>query len=211
MKFDIILNASFLILFCLVHSLLAREWAKNALARVIGARFMRLFYVLLALLTLSLVLHYWRPIPGVLWETKGTFNLGLRILSYLCLFGGIYSIYVINYLEFFGIDSLLPGRQNQPVKSPVLFTGGPYAYCRHPMYLFFGLSAFLNPTMTYGDLQFLFIIFIYIVIAIPFEERSLRNELGEDYDLYRQNVPVIIPRPRPWKFIESSHTMKKDH
>jgi protein-S-isoprenylcysteine O-methyltransferase Ste14 len=31
------------------------------------------------------------------------------------------------------------------------------------------------------------------------EERNLRQELGPGYDLYRANVPMLIPRLTPWR------------
>lgn len=51
--------------------------------------------------------------------------------------------------------------------------------------------------MTYGRLEFALLGSIYLIIGTFFEERNLREELGEVYNLYRENVPMWIPRLRP--------------
>ncbi|HIE64500.1 MAG TPA: hypothetical protein EYQ01_01550 [Nitrospira sp.] len=195
------MNATLLILFCLVHSLLAREFVKAYIEQIIHRGFYRFTYVLLAIFTLTAVMYFWQPIEGFVWHAEDALYWILNIVSYGCVFGGVYSIYIINYVDFFGIGSLLPGRKNIPDKPLELSTKGPYAYCRHPMYLFFGLAGFSRPVMSYGDLEFLIIAAIYIAIAIPLEERNLRNELGEIYDTYRAHVPAIIPKLTPWRYI----------
>jgi len=92
------------------------------------------------------------------------------------------------------------GGKGKGIEQLALSTKGPYAYCRHPMYLFFGLAGFSRPVMSYGNMEFLLIAVIYVTIAIPLEEGNLREELGDIYDTYRSNVPTIIPRFSPWKY-----------
>jgi protein-S-isoprenylcysteine O-methyltransferase Ste14 len=53
--------------------------------------------------------------------------------------------------------------------------------------------------MTYSRLEFALLGSIYLIIGTIFEERNLREELGEAYTLYRENVPMWIPRVQPWK------------
>ena len=136
-----------------------------------------------------LVLHLWTPIPGEVWRVEGTLGIFIQLSSDLFLIGAFYSIFSIDVLVFFGFKEAKGGFSAK----------GPYAYCRHPMYLFFGGCVLLTPIMTMDRMVFLVISGIYVAIAIPLEERSLREELGEIYDKYRENVPVIIPRLSPWK------------
>jgi hypothetical protein len=51
--------------------------------------------------------------------------------------------------------------------------------------------------MTYGRLEFAFLGNVYLIIGTFFEERNMREEMGEVYTLYRENVPMWIPRLRP--------------
>jgi len=54
------------------------------------------------------------------------------------------------------------------------------------------------PVMTYDRLEFAVLGTIYTVAGIYFEERNLSEELGEVYALYKSEVPMLIPRLKPW-------------
>jgi len=194
------LNAILLILFCLIHSLLAREFMKTYLNRIIRQEFVRFVYVLISVLTLGMVLYSWQPLGGTVWHAEGMLFWGLGIFSFGCLLGGVYSVVIINCIDFLGLRPFAPSTWKRPGTQTGLSTKGPYAYCRHPMYLFFGLAGFSKPVMSYGDIEFLLISAIYVAIAIPLEEGNLRKELGDIYDVYRINVPTIFPRLSPWEY-----------
>ena len=61
---------------------------------------------------------------------------------------------------------------------------GPYAWVRHPIYVGWFLMVFATPMMTATRLVFAIVSSAYLIIAIPFEERSLRHSFGEDYARY---------------------------
>jgi protein-S-isoprenylcysteine O-methyltransferase Ste14 len=67
------------------------------------------------------------------------------------------------------------------------------------MYAIMLLLLWLGPTMTYSRLEFSILASVYFIIGTFHEEKNLRRELGEIYDVYRENVPMWIPRLRPWK------------
>ena len=52
------------------------------------------------------------------------------------------------------------------------------------------------PTMTYSHFMFSIGASLYILVAIPFEERNLVGYLGKDYIDYKARVSMIIPGPR---------------
>jgi len=193
-------NAVLLILFCVLHSFLAREFVKKSLTRIIKEKFIRFVYVVISVLTLGGVLFLWKPIGRVLWSAEGALFWVLNMISFVCFLGGCYSVLTIRYLDFFGLRSFVPGKGNQADEQPILSTKGLYAYCRHPMYLFFGLAGFSRPNMSYASMEFLLIAAIYVGLAIPLEEGNLREELGDIYDIYRTNVPAMIPRLTSWKY-----------
>ena len=192
-------NAILLILFCVIHSLLAREFVKKYFARMVQEEFLRFVYVCISVVTLGLVLFLWKPLGRTLWHAEETLFWVLNVVSFACFLGGCYSVLTISYLDFFGFRSFFPDRGSRLDKQPVLSTKGPYAYCRHPMYFFFGLAGLSRPVMSYGSMEFLIISAIYVTIAIPLEEGNLRKELGDIYDIYRSNVPTVIPRLTPWR------------
>lgn len=73
---------------------------------------------------------------------------------------------------------------------------GVYAVVRHPIYsgtilLFMGMFLFIAK---WGPLVALLITLVYLLIAIPLEERKLVLKHGETYLDYKRQVPAIIPR-----------------
>jgi hypothetical protein len=55
---------------------------------------------------------------------------------------------------------------------------GAYRYVRHPIYLGWVLLVWAASDMTMGRFAFAAISTAYLVIAVPFEERSLRRRFG---------------------------------
>jgi protein-S-isoprenylcysteine O-methyltransferase Ste14 len=150
--------------------------------------------------TFSAALFFWRPVSGVLWDAQGAAHWVLTLLFLACLMGAYYTSRFIDWRQFMGVRALLRVVKNKPPKPQILSTSGPYAYCRHPMYAFLLAVLWIGPTMTYGRLEFATIATTYILIGALLEERSLRAEMGIVYDLYKANVPMWIPRLRPWRY-----------
>ena len=69
-----------------------------------------------------------------------------------------------------------------------LSISGPYRWLRHPIYLGWVMLVFGVPTMTMGRLLFASISTLYLIVAIPFEERSLTQEFGASYTDYQARV-----------------------
>ena len=66
--------------------------------------------------------------------------------------------------------------------------GGPYRWLRHPIYFGWVLFVFGAPAMTNGRLLFAGLSTLYLVVAIPLEERGLRAEFGQAYVDYQRTV-----------------------
>ena len=66
--------------------------------------------------------------------------------------------------------------------------GGAYRWVRHPIYFGWVLMVFGAPVMTTSRLVFASVSTAYLVIAIPFEERSLAEEFGAAYKDYQRRV-----------------------
>ncbi|MDR1375468.1 MAG: isoprenylcysteine carboxylmethyltransferase family protein [Holosporaceae bacterium] len=88
---------------------------------------------------------------------------------------------------------------NPPKK---LVVAGPYCHVRNPMItsvlmMLLAESLLLNS----WHIFILFILFLIgNVIYFPlFEEKDLRKRFGEDYEVYRRNVPRWIPRLTKWE------------
>jgi protein-S-isoprenylcysteine O-methyltransferase Ste14 len=88
---------------------------------------------------------------------------------------------------------------NPPEK---LVVRGVYRHVRNPMItgvfcILLGEAIFFGSWWLLGWFGFVLILnLIYIPLV---EERGLARRFGEDYLLYKQNVPRWIPRLRPWE------------
>ena len=86
--------------------------------------------------------------------------------------------------------AVFPG---QGVHAHRLSDAGLYQFVRHPLYLGWITVFWATPTMTLTHLVFTLGLTIYILIAIPFEERNLVQYHGKNYADYRRRVPMLIP------------------
>ena len=67
------------------------------------------------------------------------------------------------------------------------------------MYLAMLGAFWVGPVMSSGRFEFSALATLYLLVGLRLEERNLREELGPEYDLYCANVPMLIPRARPWR------------
>jgi protein-S-isoprenylcysteine O-methyltransferase Ste14 len=67
-------------------------------------------------------------------------------------------------------------------------TSGPYGWVRHPIYAGWFLLVFAVPVMTMTRFVFAVTSSLYLLIAIPFEERSLRSSSAGAYEQYMKQV-----------------------
>jgi len=88
--------------------------------------------------------------------------------------------------------SALGGPQREPIDTPV--SRGPYSVIRHPLYLAFLLLLWPMRVMTATRFLFAALFTVYVLLAIPLEERDLRRAFGDSYDEYGQRVRYrLIP------------------
>jgi protein-S-isoprenylcysteine O-methyltransferase Ste14 len=82
-----------------------------------------------------------------------------------------------------------------------LVVRGPYRRVRNPMIT--GVFAvLLGEALLFGSLPLLYWFAGFVIVNLVYipllEEPSLARRFGEDYRLYRANVPRWLPRVRPW-------------
>ena len=171
-------------LFAMHHSLFARtrvrQWVR-ALMSTMGAAERSLF-VWIASLLLLLTVTAWRPIGHTIYQAPGWLSPLMVALQLAGLVIVALAARVIDPLELAGLRSSRAGH---------LEARGPYHLVRHPIYLGTLLVAWATPTMTGDRLWLDLLMTLYLVIAIPMEERTMRHGLGAagtDYDAYRTHV-----------------------
>jgi methanethiol S-methyltransferase len=166
------------------HSLFARDGVKRWLTRRIVAPLERSVYVWTASTLFLVVCLAWRPVPGGelfelmswrAWLIRGVQAFGLLLIAR--------SAGILDALELAGI------RQVQgTVRTSEFRIVGPYRWVRHPLYLGWMLFVFSAPAMSVDRLAFAVISTVYLLVAIPWEERSLVASLGDAYRAYKRQV-----------------------
>jgi protein-S-isoprenylcysteine O-methyltransferase Ste14 len=202
---EMLLNVMGVVAFGAIHSLLARERSKRLIARWVGEHGVRLVFVVTVGTSLTMLLHLWRPLAGIVWRTDGVGYVlvtGVYLLALGCI---VHAASSIDYSEFLGIRPALRALRNKPAKEPVFSVKGWYAHTRHPMYFFMLVALWAAPVMTYTRFEFALLMSVYLFLGTKFEERNLREELGEVYDEYCRNVPMWIPSLKPWRNPSETH------
>lgn len=171
--------------FALHHSVFARDAVRKRITRIVGA-LERSVYVWVASALFIAVCAWWQPVGGVVWRVdQRVFAWVMGAAQLLGVWLTLRSAFVIDLFELSGV------RQLEPVpttSSPVFKTSGPYGWVRHPIYAGWFLLVFPVTLMTMTRFVFAATSCVYLLVAIPFEERSLRSSTGGSYDAYMRQV-----------------------
>jgi protein-S-isoprenylcysteine O-methyltransferase Ste14 len=169
--------------FALHHSIMARTGAKRWLEQRFDPALERSAYVWVSSLLLVLVCAAWRGVPGHVYTLDGAW----RWIGWTIQLGGVWlavrAAAVIDVFELAGIRQARGDR-----RSPTFKIIGPYHFVRHPIYLGWVLMMFGAPEMTATRFSFAAISTAYLMVAVPFEERSLVSAFGDAYRQYRDRV-----------------------
>ena len=205
--------------YALLHSLLATLGLKQRLSqwRPSLAKYYRLAYVLIALLTLLPPLTLMNLAAGApLWQWPRPWNLLADGLALAALAGFVWSFRFHDMKAFLGISTAfsrtvvdsppssppadgaspsgampLPGALAEPeplVISPL------HRHVRHPWYAL-ALVMIWSREMDAAHLVSALCWSLYFLIGIPLEERRLVLAFGAAYQSYREKVPALIPLP----------------
>ncbi len=180
-------------LFGVQHSVMARPAFKRAWTRTVPEPIERSVYVLLASVVLIVVMMFWHPIPGDLWRVEGT---AAMLLWGLCALGWgivLLSTFLLNHFELFGLRQAYFHLRGRLAGPPAFHQPLLYRIVRHPLYLGFVIAFWATPAMSWGHLLFAAGMTVYILIAIPMEERDLVAALGPAYEDYRLRVGALVP------------------
>jgi protein-S-isoprenylcysteine O-methyltransferase Ste14 len=180
-------------LFALHHSVLARAGAKARLARLIPEELERTTYVWVASLLFFVVVLTWQPVPGLLYQVEGVGRWPLYAMQTAGVVLTLLAAMEINPRELTGVQQAwrYGAQAAHPTPPPALepfVVRGAYGLVRHPIYLGWFLMVWPTPLMTGGRLTFAAISSFYLLIAIPWEERSLAQQHGEAYLRYARQV-----------------------
>ena len=186
-------NSALFSVFALLHSVFARTGIRASIQRAMPT-LERSIYVWVASVLFILVCLLWRPVAGDAWKIYGAPAYLLRLLHVAGIVLAVSSAVAIDIWELSGVKQIMPaGSQDpaytdDPAYESEFKATGPYGLVRHPIYLGWFLIVFAVPHMTMTRLVFAGVSSLYVLIAIPFEERSLVASTAGAYERYKQKV-----------------------
>jgi len=169
--------------FAMHHSFFAWAQVKAWVRRVAPEGLERSIYVWCASLLFAAVIWCWAPVPGTAWAVEGP---GAALLALLQISGVILTLAAsrrLGILDLAGVAEVEGTAVNRP-----LMRTGLYGIVRHPIYLAWVLMVWPAPLMTGSRLTFAAISTLYLVVAVPIEERRLDRDFGAAYAEYRRQV-----------------------
>ena len=192
---SLFINVILLSAFALQHSIMARPAFKKWFTTIISPAMERSTYILLSSLALLLIYWQWQPNATIVWETEN--EIAINVLTGIFFLGWLIvllSTFMINHFELFGLAQIFDNLRNKQTPNPKFQTNYLYKIVRHPIMLGFIIAFWSTPTMTVGHLLFAIVTTIYILIAVKYlEEKDLRKFIGEKYETYQKEVPMIVP------------------
>lgn len=193
----LLVNVGLLALFAIQHSGMARPRFKALLTQAVPKPLERSTYVLLSSLALILLFWLWQPMPDVMWQAESPLARGAL---YGSLFAGVglvlYATFLIDHFDLFGLRQVVLLWKGTSYTEKRFVTPTLYRFIRHPLYVGWFITFWATPDMTVGHLLFAVVTSLYILAAIPLEERDLAAQLGEPYRRWRDTTPAFLPNAR---------------
>jgi methanethiol S-methyltransferase len=190
-------NVIFLSLFVVQHTIMARPAFKKWWANFVPKHLERSVFVLASTVALSLILYFWQPIPGTVWDVRDTvFGDVLMVINFVGWAIFLWATFLINHFELFGLQQVWNNFHGTTAPKMAFKTPAMYKLCRHPMMFGFMVVFWATQHMSVSHLFLSFAISVYIFIGIWFEERDLVTALGDRYRVYQRQVPKILPLGR---------------
>ena len=120
-------------------------------------------------------------------------------------FPGILLVLMGEGTRLWGIRYAGKRTRTRRVGAKVLCTSGPFGYVRNPLYLGNMLNYSGMVLMAGGEYVWVMLVitclffFLQYGLIISLEEETLTHIFGNQYLLYKKQVPRLLPRPTRWK------------
>ena len=191
-------NVGVLALWGAQHTVMARPGFKRLWTRIVPPAIERSTYLVFVALATATLVFLWAPLPTVLWDTSGSLVghvlLGVFFLGWAIV---LFSTFLINHFQLFGLQQAYQSNSQAMSKKDVFVTPLLYKLVRHPMMSGVLIALWAVPTLTVSRLVFNVVMTSYVFIGLYFEEKTLVDELGDEYREYRKTTPSVIPGLRP--------------
>lgn len=190
-----LVNLGLYALFVVPHLIMTRSWFKKAVWKnPAGHPRERRFFITTTIVTWLVIILFNQPVPGpALYVAPWITFLAITFffMGFFLFFQGVMLPQIDGLL---GVPGSVTAYSHGP-ETP-LFTEGPYAKVRHPMYRGFmlaaGCSLLINPNTS--QLFWIILLGATFIAFIPVEEAQLIRARGDDYREYMKKTPWrLIP------------------
>lgn len=192
--FSIFYDLSLIFIFGAFHSFTARSSFKKKWTKIIPPPIERATYIYMSSISVAALVYFWQPISISVWKIEGLLGLSLMYSLYGMIWVSmVCATFQFGHFKFFGIAQAWYDLVGHKEQDETITTRFLYALIRHPISVGWILMPLVAPDLTVGHLIFSFGTIIYVLLATPFEEKDLIDELGDDYIEYRKTTPALVP------------------
>jgi len=188
------INLGLIALFGVQHSVMARAGFKRWLTAFVPRPVERSSYVLATNLVLIATYVYWQPIAGQVWKVEEPMAaMALYVLGGLGWLMVLISTFLTQHFDLFGLRQVwlnLVRKSYTPVAFKEHYF---YRSIRHPMMTGLFIAFWATPNMTVSHLLFSLGMSLYVFIGVHFEEKGLREEIGQPYRDYAARTGRFLP------------------
>lgn len=193
-----------LLLYGLVHSILASKETKDAIRKRVGDRvyhgFYRAGFNIFAIISILPVLYLVGANPGdTVYSLNADWETPMTIIQIVGMIGFVVSLVQIDFWRFTGLKQMWAYFTGGalPLTQERLKTGGIFALVRHPLYLFSLMLVWSPMGMSEAAFGMNLGITAYFILGSYYEEKRMVQAFGVTYTDYQQRVPWLIPSPMP--------------
>lgn len=188
-----LVDIALITLFGLQHGIMARPGFKRWWTRFVPPHLERSTFLWFAAALVIVIVQFWLPIEGDLWNITGAGMIALYAISLLGWLTVPVTSFLTDHFELFGLRQVFEYALERPMSKPEFKERAFYKKVRHPMMLAFLIAFWAAPHMTAGHLLFAGLTTSYILVGIYFEERDLARTHGQAYRNYQARVPRLLP------------------
>jgi protein-S-isoprenylcysteine O-methyltransferase Ste14 len=191
----LVINLGLMLLWGIQHSVMARSWFKNAIAKLVPHHIERSTYVLATVIVLAVLMYFWQPIEGVIWQVDDPlwqkvvwagFGVGWVLV--------LISSFLTDHFDLFGLRQTWIHFVKKSYTAVKFSERLVYRWIRHPMMLGLLIGFWAVPVMTVGHLVFSMGMSAYVLVGIYFEENALAKSFGSPYVDYQRRTARLVPR-----------------
>lgn len=195
MHSDFFIDLLVVILYPILHSLLASLKSKRLFSRWLPSHLYRLVYSLVSALYLLLAGSIWRNVPIAIWQIHGKwsyFMIGIGVVGWFT--------YAYSHLMYYDVGGVFGTSQffskYSYAHSPRFdfSTNGLKAFVRFPVHTAFIPMFWGTPKMTVSTLMFSIIGSLYAWLGTLHHDYRYTKHFGEPYAEYKENTGMVFPR-----------------